>query len=326
MASFRHGFSMSRVARFLFGRLAAAVIVLALISFLAFMAMALLPGDPASAVLGRASPERLEVFRTEHGFDPSALDQFADWASGAVKGDLGQSISSDESVWSLIEPRLRNSVILGSIAGTIIVALGVVVGTVAGARVDKRFDHVTGVASVGLVAVPEFAMGTVLAYLLGVRWDLFPAVALFPLEEGPLSRPGTLVLPVATLVLINVGYIVRLVRANVAEALRSPFVTQARLNGEPERYVLWRVALPAAVASTLQASALMFVYLIGGLIVVEAVFQYQGIGLLGIGAALSRDFTLTQGVTVVTTLIYLLVMLAVEACVTLLTPRLRTAA
>lgn len=315
-----------RIIRFVAGRLAAGAVILALISFLSFMAMALLPGDPASAVLGRANPERLEAFRQDKGLDQPALSQYADWAGSAVSGDLGESIASDASVWSLIEPRLRNSLILGTIAAAIVITLGIVIGTVTGTRTDGIFDQITGVASVSLVAIPEFALGTILAYLLGVKWDLFPAVALFPLTDGPLSRPSVLVLPVLTLVLLNVGYLSRLVRANVAEAMQSPFVTQARLNGEPERHVRWRVALPSALAPTLQAAALVFVYLISGLIVVEAVFQYQGIGLLGVNAALSRDFSLVQGVTVVTTLLYIAATILVEAGVTLLTPRLRTAA
>ena len=316
---------MRQLASFVATRVVSGVALLVVVTFLSFMAMALLPGDPASAVLGRASPERLEQFRQEFGLDRSALAQYGDWAGGAVRGDLGQSYASDSEVWSLLWPRLQNSLILGVTAAALVVTFGIALGTGAGRRIDSRFDRTSTVVSISLTAIPEFALGTFLAYLLGIYWDIFPAVALFPLDDGPLSRPSVLVLPVLTLVLLNVGYQARLVRANVAEALQSPAVTQARLNGETERYVTWRVALPAALPATLQASALLFVYLIGGLVVTEAVFQYEGIGLLGVNAAISRDFPVVQGVTVATTALYLIVVALVEAGVILVTPRLRTA-
>lgn len=170
--------------------------------------------------------------------------------------------------------------------------------------------------------MPEFTLGALLAYLIGVRSNgAIPAVSMFAAESGPLSKPEVLILPVATMVLVNLGYSMRIVRAGVAQTMQADYVRMARLNGVSERNILFGYSLRNALAPCIQSVSFVLVYLVGGVVLVETVFQYPGIGQLAVNSTLQRDFPVILGVTAVIAGIYIVVNTVNDALIVLSNPR-----
>lgn len=313
---------MAFVAR----RVAVGVLLLLLVSVLVFAATSVLPGDVASAALGRqATPESLAALRAELQLDRPLPEQYADWLGGLVRGDLGESMTARRPVWELIRDKLENTLVLALLAAAVLLPLAVVLGVLAGSRPGRAPDVAVSSVSLGLASVPEFIIGTVLVLVLGVAWGLLPPLSLVAPGTSPLSEPLALVMPVATLVLAGLGYMVRMVRAGVADAMTSRYVEMARLNGTPERRVVFRHALRNSLAPVVQAAALTLQWLIGGVVVVEVLFAYPGLGAALVEAVLSRDLTLVQSVAMLVAAAYIAITIACDLAVVLLIPRLRTA-
>ena len=198
-------------------------------------------------------------------------------------------------------------------------------GVAAGRRPEGTLDNVITWTSLGLIAVPEFVTGTLLVLLFAVRFQVLPAVSLLPFDGGPFDAPSVLVLPVATLVIVGVAYIIRMVRAGVIEVMASDYVQMARLNGISERRVVLRHGLRNALAPTVQVIALTLQWLIGGLFIVETVFEYPGIGQGLVQAVIARDIPLVQAVAMLMAAAYILINIVADIAVVLLVPKLRTA-
>lgn len=307
-------------------RLAFGLLLVLVVSSLAFFATALLPGDAVTAVLGRnASPARVAELRGILGLDDPLPERYWRWLSGMLRGDFGTSLVSGGPVSDLLGRRLLNSLLLAFAASVVLIPASIALGAWLGARSGSVADRALSTTTLVLLSTPEFVMGLVLAYLLGVQLRWFPPISLFDANAGPLARPEVLVLPALTMILVNLGYGMRMVRAGVASAMGSDYVLMARLNGVRERDVVLRYALPNSIAPSIQSSALVFLYLIAGVVVVEATFQYPGMGLLVAGAAAQRDLPVVLAVVVVVAVAYVLVNLVSDLLVILVTPRLRTA-
>jgi peptide/nickel transport system permease protein len=206
------------------------------------------------------------------------------------------------------------------------VPLALVLGVLAGVRAGRPADHGISGLSLAVVSVPEFVLGALLILLLGgTLLDVFPPVSLVAPGESPLARPDILVLPVATLVLAGLGYMVRMVRAGVIEVVESPYVEMARLNGVSERDVVIKHVVPNALAPAVQALALTIQWLIGGVVVIEALFAYPGIGQALVSAVVNRDLVFVQSVVLVVAALYIVINVLADLAVTLLVPKLRTA-
>ena len=300
--------------------------LLALVSVLVFGATQVLPGDAASAILGRsATPEQKELYRKQLGLDKPLPVQYWNWISGVAQGDLGTSVASQLPVTTFISQRAGKSLVLALAALLVLLPVSFAFGVWAGVRRDRPVDHVISVASLALIALPEFVTGTLLVAFIAVTLKLLPPTSIIE-SGGALSNPKLLVLPVLTLCVTAAPYVIRLVRAGVSEAMSADYVQMARLSGIPERRVVLRHALRNALAPTVQVLALTVQYLIGGIVIVETVFAYPGLGQGLVQAVVARDIPTVQGVAMLLAAIYIVINIAADLVVVLLIPKLRTAA
>jgi peptide/nickel transport system permease protein len=299
--------------------------MLVVVSVVVFAGTEILPGDAATAILGRdATPSAVTQMRHELGLDKPVVQQYVSWIGGLLHGDLGTSLTSGLPVSDLIGSRVVNTLILAAVASLVMIPLALVLGVLAGRRPGCALDTAITWISLGMIAVPEFVTGTLLVLLFAVRLHALPAVSLLPLDGGVLDAPSVLVLPVATLVIVGVAYIIRMVRAGVVEVMASDYVQMARLNGIAERRVVLRHGLRNALAPTVQVVALTLQWLIGGLFIVETVFQYPGIGQGLVQAVIARDIPLVQAVSMIIATTYILITIVADIAVVLLVPKLRT--
>jgi peptide/nickel transport system permease protein len=317
----RHGITGFVIRRTLLG-----LLTLFLVSIVVFAATQVLPSDPARAILGRnATPESLQTLREQLNLDRPVLTQYTDWLKGLVTGDLGRSLAADEPVTKLIGKRVQNSAVLMLLAALISIPLSIVLGSVAARRRDQPFDHATSIVLLALAALPEFvvAIGLVVLFATTV-FELLPAVSLIPPDESAWSHPKELVLPVTALVLAVTPPIARIMRASMVDVLESDYVEMARLKGLPERTVLWRHALPNGIAPAIQVIALNLAYLAGGIVVVEFVFAYPGIGGAFVDAVSNRDLPVVQALAILIAALYVFLNLFADIATIIVSPRLRT--
>jgi peptide/nickel transport system permease protein len=311
-------------------RLVGAVAALLAASVLIFAAVQVLPGSPASAVLGRnASPAAVRILTHRMRLDRPASTRYLDWLKAFLHGDLGDSAvaiaqgSAHAPVWHLISGPLKNSAILAAITALLMIPLSLGLGALAAVRAGKPTDHLISLGSLAAVSLPEFVSGSLLVavFFVGLGW--LPPVAIVPPGGDPLANPKQLVLPVLTLLFASLSAGIRMVRAGTFEVLQTEYVQTARLNGLPERQVILRYALRNALAPSIQVLAQNLQYLVGGVIVVEAVFAYPGIGSQLVGAVQDRDVTVVQSVAMLIAIVYVVINLLADFVVLLLVPKLR---
>ncbi len=286
----------------------------------------MLPGNAAYAVLGRsATPQSIHALVVQLHLNRSLVAQYWAWISGLFTGNLGVSLANGQSVWGQVAPRLVNSAVLVFLAGSIGTIVGVVAGAVAALRKDGWFDHVSSVLSLAVTSLPEFVVAIGLIVLLStVVSHLLPAVSLIPPGSYAWDEPKLLILPVLTLVIVIVPYIQRMMRASMIESLESDYVEMARLKGLPQWRVVLVHAFPNAVAPTVQVVGLSFLYLAGGIVIVEDVFNYPGIGQGLVSAVNQRDIPTIQLIVVVLAAFYVLMNILTDIIALLATPRRRT--
>jgi peptide/nickel transport system permease protein len=313
------------ILRLTAGRLATGLLTVWLASVLIFLGTEVLPGDAANAILGRnATPETLASLRERLGLEQSGIHRYWEWLTGLLSGDLGHSLVSDQTVWQLIGHRTLNSLVLAGATMLVLIPLALLLGTVAAVRRYRPTDHLIQNFTLILNALPEFVTGTLLALIFGVTWPVLPAVSLFDSADLGYQHPKDIVLPVATLVLAALAPTARMVRGSVMEVLDRPYVQMARLKGIGERAVLRRHVLPNALVPTVQVIALSMAWLLGGIVVVEFVFQYPGIGQALVSAVSERDVPTVQAVGIIVAAAYVVLNLGADIATILLTPRLRT--
>ena len=320
---------VSPVAAFLGRRFVGAVAALLAASVLIFAGAEVLPGNAASAVLGRsATPQAVRILSKQMGLDRSAATRYFDWLGGFVHGDLGVSSVSlaqgqHTSVSSLISGPLKNSAILAGLAALFMIPLSLGLGAYAAIRAGKPADHAISIGSLVSISAPEFVTGALLVALFFVGLHWLPPVAIVAPGADPLSTPKELILPVLTLLFASLAAGIRMVRAGMYEALQTEYVQSARLNGLPERRVLTRYALRNALAPSVQVLAQNLQYLVGGVIVVETVFAYPGLGSQLVSSVQNRDLTMVQSIAMLIAVVYVLINLVADLIVLLLIPKLR---
>jgi peptide/nickel transport system permease protein len=311
---------------FIVRRILLGLLVLALVSVVVFAATQALPGDPARAILGRsATPTSLKALRDQLGLDQPVLSQYWDWVTGLVHGDFGTSLAAQIPVSDLLGERLVNSAFLVFTAGLISIPLSVAIGAYAALRRDGTFDVASSIITLLFAALPEFVVGVALVVLFATTvFEWLPAVSLIPPQDRPWQHPKELILPTLTLVIAVTPYVARIMRASMIEVLESEYVEMARLKGVPERLVIRRHALPNALGPTFQVIALNLAYLAGGVIVVEFVFNYAGIGGALRDAVFQRDLPVVQTLAMLIATLYVILNLLADIATILVTPRLRT--
>lgn len=307
-------------------RLAVSVLVLLAVSFVVFVFTLLLPGDPAQAILGQqVTPERLEALRSQLGLDQPWWQRYFDWLGGILTGDLGVSAATGGSISALLGERIVNSLVLMAIAAVIAVPLGLALGTWAALRRGRASDTALNTGSMILASLPEFVVGIVLVALFSTTvLQILPSVTMAAPGTRVWEFPLQLVLPVAALVLVVVPYMVRMMRQTMTEVLSSGYVEMARLKGVPERQVILRHALPHAIGPVAQVVAMQLAWLAGGIVVIEVLFRYPGIGQAMVDAVSNRDVQVVQTISLLIAAFYVVVNLLADVVGILANPKLRT--
>jgi peptide/nickel transport system permease protein len=319
-------FTLRGIPGFIVRRSLLGLLTLFLVSVVVFAATQALPGDAARAILGRtATPDSLAALREQLHLNEPVATQYWHWLSGLLHGDLGSSLAANEAVTTLLRNRLENSAVLVLLSALISTPLAILLGAVTARRRDSPLDHGASVVMLVLAALPEFVVGIALVVLLGTTvFTVLPAVSLIPPDSSPWSHLNDLVLPTLTLVLVVVPYTARIMRASMVEVLESDYVEMARLKGMPERKVVWRHAVPNAIAPTIQVTALNLAYLAGGIVVVEVVFGYAGIGSALVDAVHNRDVPVVQALAMLIAAVYIVLNVLADVASILVSPRLRT--
>jgi peptide/nickel transport system permease protein len=310
--------------RFLLRRLALAFVTLIIMSVLVFALTQVLPGDLGRNVLGNlASPEDVAAFNHEHGLDKPVIEQYLNWVSNILHGDLGESVQYQVSVKSLLIPSLKNSLKLAALAFALVVPLSLIGVTIAALRRGRATDRAITLAGLSLTAVPEFVTGIVLIVVFGITLEWLPVSATPPDDYAFRTMIKHLLLPALALVCVLFGYIARIVRAGVIESLDADYTRTARLKGVRPTTVLTRHVLRNALLPTIAVVATQTGYLIGGLVVIETLFAYDGIGKRIYDAAYNQDVVVLQSGVLIIGTIYLLTTLVADLLYSLLNPRIR---
>ncbi len=312
------------MATFLLRRLGLMVLTLWLLTLIVFFGGQILPGDPARATLGNlAAPSAVQALDHQLGVDRPLLTRYLSWLGGLLHGDLGTSYAYRTAVEPFIRAALINSVKLAALAFVIVVPLGIIGGVIAALYAGRSTDRIISVTGLSLSSVPEFVSGIVLLVIFGVELKWLPVTASAGAGASPLDQLKHLILPAIPLVFVLFGYIARMARAGTIEALNSDYTRTAVLKGLPRATVIRRHVLRNSLLPTITVIATQTGYLIGGLVVVETLFNYQGLGNLIYKAAVAHDFPMLEAGVLVIGVVYVLATLVADLLVTLLNPRLR---
>jgi peptide/nickel transport system permease protein len=314
------------MARFLLKRLGLAVVTLFLLSVLVFLGSQVLPGNVARRILGPFADQRAVAnLNHELGTDRPLLTQYWDWISHFVRGDLGASLAYHVPVSSLVGDALVNSLKLGAFAFVLVVPLAILGGVLAALTRDTIVDRVITLAGLSLTVVPEFVTGIILILVFALWIDVLPVSANAPDGSGPLTQLKYLVLPALTLVILLFGYIARITRAGTIESLDADYTRTAVLKGLSRGTVVRRHVLRNSLLPTIAVVATQTGFMIGGLVVIETLFNYPGMGRLIFTAARQKDFPLLESAVLIVGIVFLVANLVADVAYSLLNPRIRYA-
>lgn len=305
-------------------RLGAALVTLLIVSMVVFAITAVLPGDAAQAALGQfATPEQVAALRIQMGLDQPGVVRYLHWLMNLLSGDMGASASNAMPVSELMAGRVPNTLMLAAVTAVVSVPVALILGIGSAMGRGGRLDSVLSFITLALVAVPEFLVATLAVLIFAVNLGWLSALSYASDIDSPLQFIRTYALPVMTLCCVIVAQMARMTRAAVIDQLDSPYVEMARLKGvSPVRIVL-RHALPNAIGPIANAVALSLSYLLGGVVIVETIFNYPGIASLMVDAVTNRDMALVQACTMLFCAAYLGLVLVADLCAILSNPRLR---
>jgi peptide/nickel transport system permease protein len=309
-------------------RLGLAVLTLWLCSVLVFFATAAL-GDPVRAILGKdyaSSPERVAALEASLRLDQPVIVRYFDWLGGLLTGNLGNSIANGLPVGSLVGDRIINSGVLVLISAIVMIPIAFGIAMISANFRGKRADGVIQIIMITLAGLPEFVVGILLvAFFSTTVLHVLPAVTIAGGGAPPWATPASMILPVLTLVIAVAPYVARIVRSSLLEVLDSDYVELARLKGVPERVVMRKHALLNAIVPGIQVIALQLAWLAGGVVIVEYLFSYPGVGASLVDSVRNSDFPMVQVLAMVIATVYVVVNLVADILSILFTPRARTA-
>jgi peptide/nickel transport system permease protein len=313
------------VLRHVLRRLASIAVILLLVSAIVFTAIHVLPGSAATLILGEyATPEALRTLERDMGLDRPLVVQYGAWIGQVVTGDWGVSLAMKQPVAPIVGHRLRNSAILAVVALAVVVVIGIPLGTLAALRRGRPLDLAIVTATYAGISVPEFVTGLgLLVVFAGPPLGWLPTSGYAELSSGMATWARHLVLPAATLTIVLLAHVVRQTRSGLADVLATPYIRTVRLKGASERRVVLRHALRNGLLPTITVLALDLGYLMGGIVVVEEVFAYPGLGRLIVYAVQNRDVPLLQMCALVVASIYVLANFAADLAYAWLDPRIR---
>ncbi|WP_398470581.1 ABC transporter permease [Tardiphaga sp.] len=311
------------MSRFLLGRVLQAIPTVIIVSAAIFFAMRLIPGDPASVMLGDlATPEQVTALRAEMGLSDSLPSQYLTWLGHILSGDFGKSISSGEHVLPLMLERFAVSATIVVTAVAIAAMIAVPAGMFAAWKQGSLADYGTVASSTLLLSIPSFWLGLMILLVFGMWLEWFPVIGYVSLGENFAQGLLFIFMPVLTLVLVELGPIVRMARASTIEVSRLEYVTHARAKGLSESEVMWRHAFRNAFAPTWTLIGLILGGLLGGIAITETVFTIPGLGRLLVEAIYARDYPVVQGCILFISVIYVIVNLIVDMLYPLFDPKI----
>jgi peptide/nickel transport system permease protein len=307
-------------------RLALGLLTLFLVSLVVYGALLALPGDAAQAILGKqATPASIAALREQLHLNDSVVSQYLQWIGGVLTGSFGVSAQTQQPVSQILSDRVQNTLFLVFVASVVAIPLSIGLGVWMAMRRDRAVDHIGSTVTLVLAALPEFVIAILLVLIFATQvFHWFPAVSFLPPGEKAWQDPKAVVLPAAALILAVTPYISRIMRGSMVEVLESEYVTMARLKGLRERTVIWRHAVPNAIVPSIQVTALSIAWMAGGVVAVEFVFSYPGIGSYLIEAVNNRDMPVVMTVTMLAAAVYVVLNLLADLGTILVTPKLRT--
>ena len=310
--------------RYILRRMGFLIFTLILTSILIFVITQMLPGDVARVILGReAGEQELQTLRLELGLNDPIPVRYLHWLSKYVTGDWGISYSTKSEIRPLVMQRLRNSLRLAALTLLIVVPLAVSLGIIAGLNEQRWLDHVISIGSLVVVGLPEFVTGLVLIQIFAFNWKILPANSSIPPDASFIETLPMLILPALTATLVLLAYIARMTRAGVIDELKKPYVRTADLKGLPRRTVIFKHILRNSLLPTITVIAVSIGWLIGGLIVIENVYNYPGLGRLLVFAIDRRDMPLIQALAMLIVIIFAMANLGADLLYAALNPRIR---
>ncbi len=305
-------------------RLAFGLVTLVIISVLIFLGVEALPGDLAETILGQsATPENVAALRRELGLDRPPLERYFDWISGVLQGDLGTSLANGRQISDLLENRLQNTLFLAGTAAVISIPIAVGLGIAAALYRESSFDKFISIATLSAISLPEFFIAYILIALFSVEFRIFPSVANVNVDMGFWDRLSLIALPVITLTMVVTAHMMRMTRAAIINVLASPYIEMARIKGIKKTRVIVHHATPNALSPIINVVILALAYLVVGVVLVEVVFVYPGLGQLLVDAVSGRDLPVVQSSCLIFAAVYVLLNLLADVLAILANPRLR---
>lgn len=318
---------MSGIQKLVLRRIGLGIVTLFIVSLLIFIGVELLPSDLAQEILGQAAtPETVAAFRRELGLDQPAAIRYIEWVAGVFQGDFGVSLANRRDVAELVAPRLKNTMFLAGYAAAIAVPVAVTLGISAALFRNSIFDRLANVFALSSISLPEFFVAYVLILLFAVNIPLFPSLARIDDATPFIEALYRTFLPALTLILVVIAHMMRMTRAAIINVLAEPYIEMARLKGVPRYKVILRHALPNALPPIINVVAINLAYLIVGVVVVEVVFVYPGLGQLLVDAVAKRDFPVVQAVGLFFAATYISLNILADVLSILSNPRLRAKA
>jgi peptide/nickel transport system permease protein len=312
------------MGKFILRRLGFMVLTVVLASVIIFWATEVLPGDVASQVLGRFATQQAKTeLRHQLGLDKPIVAQYTGWMSHYARGDWGNSVSMNIAVRTVVFERLRNSLMLALVAFAFYVPLGIFLGLIAALRKNTWLDQSISIGSLAFIGLPEFVSGVILISIFAVRLHWFPASSAIDPRSTFVEAFPYLVLPAITVALTSLAYVIRMTRSSTVDVLQMDYVRTANLKGLPPRRVLFTHVLRNALLPTVTVVAIGIGWLIGGLIITEAVYSYPGIGRLLLFAISQRDLQLVQATALLIVIIYVVANFLADILYAVLNPRIR---
>ncbi len=305
-------------------RLAFGLLTLWVISLIIFLGMELLPGDLAEAILGQAAtPETVAAFRQQLGLDQPAPTRYVQWLGKFMRGDLGTSLANQRDIAELIGGRLGNTLFLATVAAVISVPLAVLLGILAALYRNTWFDKTISMSTLSAISFPDFFIAYILIALFAVQLDIFPSIAKLSPSMSLGNKLYAVALPALTLTLVVAAQMMRMTRAAIINLLSSPYVEMAHLKGLSRTRIILHHALPNALSPIINVIVINLAFLVVGVVVVEVVFAYPGLGQLFVNAVSTRDLPVVQAGALIFAAVYVLLNLTADVLSILSNPRLR---
>jgi len=315
---------MSGLLRLIAQRLALGVATLLVVSILIFAGTQLLPGDVAQAILGQAAtPEALANIRSELNLDRPAYVRYAEWLGQFLQGDFGMSLANRQPISDMIGGRLGNTLFLAGVAAIVAVPIAVLLGLIAARFRDSWLDKTISIATLSAISMPEFFIGYILIFIFAVKLFWAPSIASVYDGMSLGQKLAAVALPVATLALVVMAHMMRMTRAAVINVMSSPYIEMAELKGISRSRIIFRHALPNALSPIINVIVLNLAYLVVGVVVVEVVFVYPGMGQLMVDAVAKRDVPVVQACGLIFAAAYVLLNLTADVLSIVANPRLR---